>query len=401
MSTFQPARHRHHSPPVRSESSSFHALASQPGFFVSLFSPYTLMHLPMPVRRSLDELFHLCIQEHASDLHLLVGLPPILRVHKELVPVDDSEAVSANALANDIRGVLSPENHERYLAERSIDASYTLSDGSRFRVNAYFEKGSPALAARYIPALIPSLDDLDVPQAVHDFIQLGQGIVLVTGPAGSGKSTLLAAMLEEINQTRKEHILTFEDPIEFLFTPKQSIVSQLQLGRDFPNFQSALKHALRQDPNIILIGEMRDLETMQAALTLAETGHLVFATLHTNSAPQTIERVVNAFPPYQQTQVRLQLALSLRGVVSQLLLPRPDGDLIAAREVMINNSAIAHLIIEAKTEQIPNVLMTSAEEGMHTMDQELQGLVDQQLITPDIAMKHSRHPEKFGGEALA
>jgi twitching motility protein PilT len=324
----------------------------------------------------------------------------MLRVHKVLTAVPDAEIVSANALANDIRGILLPEDHERYLKELSIDASYTLTDGSRFRVNAYFEKGSPALAARYIPAHIPSLDDLEVPAVVHDFIQLGQGIVLVTGPAGSGKSTLLAAMLEEINATRKEHILTFEDPIEFLFSPKQSIISQLQLGRDFPNFQSALKHALRQDPNIILIGEMRDLETMQAALTLAETGHLVFATLHTNSAPQTIERVVNAFPPYQQTQVRLQLALSLRGVISQLLLPTPDGGLLAAREVLINNSAIAHLIIEAKTEQIPNVLMTSGDQGMRTMDQELQELVDQGMVAPDTAMKYSRHPEKFGGEAI-
>jgi len=354
----------------------------------------------MPVRRTLEDLFRLVISEQASDLHLLVGLPPMLRIHKELEAVTDSEPTMANTLAADIQAILLPELHARYLKDRSVDASYTMQDGSRFRLNAYFEKGNPALAARFIPSHIPTLEDLNVPAAVYDFINLGQGIVLITGPAGSGKSTLLAAMLEQINLTRSEHILTFEDPIEFLFTPKKSIISQLQLGRDFPGFQEALKHALRQDPNIILIGEMRDLETMQAALTLAETGHLVFATLHTNSAPQTIERVVNAFPPYQQTQVRLQLALSLRGVVSQLLLPGPGGDLVAAREVMLNNSAIAHLIIEAKTEQIPNVLMTSAEQGMKTMDQELMELVDQGILSPQVAMKNSRHPEKFGGEEI-
>lgn len=354
----------------------------------------------MPERRSLEDLLHLAVTEQASDLHLLVGLPPMLRIHKELIAVPGAEAVTANALANDIRGILSPETHERYQSERSIDASHTLSDGSRFRINAYFEKGNPALAARYIPAHIPSLTELAVPDAVLDFIHLGQGIVLVTGPAGAGKTTLLAAMIEEINATRKEHILTFEDPIEFLFSPKQSIISQLQLGRDFPHFQSALKHALRQDPNIILIGEMRDLETMQAALTLAETGHVVFATLHTNSAPQTIERIVNAFPPFQQNQVRLQLSLSLRGVISQLLLPSATGGLVAAREVLVNNSAIAHLILEAKTEQIPNVLMTSGDQGMRTMDQELQELVEQGMVAPDTAMKYSRHPEKFGGEAI-
>lgn len=345
----------------------------------------------------LTELLALMVTEKLSDLHCLVGLPPTIRKNGKLHAVADVLAITTNGLANDIKSILPPEVHARYIQERTVDTSYTLPDGSRFRLNVYFEKASPALAARYIPASIPALESLNLPPIIDKFLEFRSGIVLVTGPTGCGKTTLLASMLEHINLSRSEHIVTFEDPIEFIFTPKQSIISQLQHGRDFLTFESALKHALRQDPNIVLIGEMRDLETMGAALTLAETGHLVFATLHTNSAAQTVERIVNAFPPYQQSQVRLQLALVLRGVISQLLLTGQDGNLSPAREILVNNTAIAHLIIEGKTEQIPNVILSSAVDGMQTLDQDLISMVEANLITPDLAQKYSNRPKQFEG----
>ncbi len=334
-------------------------------------------------------------QEQLSDVHCLVGLPPTVRKNGRLGAVGDAVPITKNTLAADIKTLLTSDIHARYLAERTVDTSVGTPDGSRFRLNVYFEKENPALAVRYIPSKIPTLASLHLPPIVDRFLTLTNGIVLVTGPAGAGKTTLLAAMLEEINKTRSEHILTFEDPIEFLFHPKQSIISQLQLGRDFLNFESALKHALRQDPNVILIGEMRDLETMNAALALAETGHVVFATLHTNSAAQTVERIVNAFPAYQQTQIRLQLSLVLRGVISQLLLPAQDSSLSPAREILVNTTAVANLIAQGKTEQIPNVILSSAADGMQTLDQDLISMVEAHIITANLAQKYSPHPKQY------
>ena len=351
----------------------------------------------MPKMFPLTELLALMVQRHASDLHCLVGLPPTLRVNGGLAPVEDAEPITENSLTNDLKSVLLPEIHEKYLRERTADTSYTLPDGSRFRFNVYFEKGTPALAARFIPTTIPSLNDLLVPDAVRKFLDLHSGIVLVTGPTGAGKTTLLASMLEEINMTRRTHIITFEDPPEFIFHSKESIISQLEYGKDFLTFQSALSHALRQDPNIILVGEMRDLETMSAALTLAETGHLVFATLHTNGAAQTVERVINAFPPFQQTQVRLQLSLVLRGIVSQLLLPSNNGTLVPVREVLVNNFAVAHLVSQGKTDQIQNVILSSAADWMQTLDQDLTALVEQNIIPVELAQKFSNRPQKYEG----
>jgi twitching motility protein PilT len=291
--------------------------------------------------------------------------------------------------------ILTPESQQRLNAERDLDTLIVLDTGERFRVNIFFEKSGPALAARYIPSVIPSLDDLLAPEAAYDFAKLNRGLVLVTGPTGCGKSTLLASIIEEINATRGVHILTLEDPVEFLHAPKLSLIAQRQLGDDFLSFPSGLKHVLRQDPNVILVGEMRDLETIATVITLAETGHLVFATLHTNSAAETVERIVDSFPATQQMQIRLQLATVLQGIIAKLLIPKTDGTRVSAHEVLVNNTAIANLIRESKTNQIQNVLYSSTQNKMHTLDQDLQWLLEEGFISRDIAVAHSRTPSTF------
>jgi twitching motility protein PilT len=340
---------------------------------------------------------------NASDIHLMVGHPPIYRVNGRLQRSSDFPPYTAETLIKILDDLLTPEGQERYHKEREMDTSAVLPTGERFRVNLFWENLQPAMAARFIPNVIPALDDLLAPEAADDFIMLHNGLVLVTGPTGAGKSTLIAAMIEQINSTRAEHIITLEDPVEFQYTSKESIIAQRQLGQDFLSFQAGLKHILRQDPNVILVGEMRDLETIAATMTLAETGHLVFATLHTNSASETIDRIVDAFPPEQQPQIRTQLALVLRGIISQILIPKVDGTRVAAHEVLVNNIAIANLIREGKTEQIPNVLYSSPGEHMNTLDQELRWLMDQGFITMETAMSHARKPENFekGGAPAA
>lgn len=334
-------------------------------------------------------------QEQASDIHLMAGQPPIFRVHGKLKRLETLPAYTGEMLLAHLDQALSPEQQARYRAERELDTSLVLATGERFRVNAFWEKGNPSIAFRFIPATIPSLDDLLAPEAAYEFVKLNYGLVCVTGPTGAGKSTLLAAMIQEINNTRKEHIVTLEDPIEFLYASNQSIIAQRELGGDFLSFPAGLKHVLRQDPNVILVGEMRDLETIQATITLAETGHLVFTTLHTNSAPETIDRVVDSFPAGQQQQIRLQLALVLKGIISQILLPRTDETRIAAHETLVNNIAIANLIRESKTNQIQNVLYSSPGEHMNTLDQELRWLVQESFITPETAKAHARNPNTF------
>jgi twitching motility protein PilT len=333
--------------------------------------------------------------QNASDVHCMVGHPPFVRINGVLSTVADFPAYTAETLEAQIKEMLEKVQLETFMKERELDLSIDLPGGVRFRVNCFWEKGNPAVAARYIPIQIPTLDDLLAPEAAYDFVKHDMGLVIVTGPTGAGKSTLLASMIEDINQTQKKHILTLEDPIEFLYKSKESIIAQREHGSDFLNFEEGLKHVLRQDPNVILVGEMRNLETISATLTLAETGHLVLTTLHTNSAAETVDRIVSAFPADQQMQVRIQLAFVLRGIIAQILIPRVDGTRIAAHEVLVNNVAIGNLIREAKTTQIQNVLYSSPDEHMNTLDQELKWLMSEGFITRQTAMQHVRNPQSL------
>ncbi len=338
--------------------------------------------------------FEKAVAVNASDTHLAVGLPPIYRIYGDLHR-DESEALTEAVLMEEIEKLLPDLLWKEYADKNDIDMSYELPSKERFRVDVYWKNGQPALAARLIPAHIPTLEDLEAPEAVLDFVDLSQGIVLVTGPTGAGKSTLLASMIEYINQTRPNHIVTLEDPIEFAYEAKQSLISQRELGVDFKSFAEGLKHVFRQDPDVVLIGEMRDPDTIMTALTLAETGHLVFATLHTNGAASTIERVINSFPALQQQQIRLQLSLVLRGVISQILIPSVDGKLMAAREVMVNTHAVSNTIREGKTEQLQNIIFSSSADKMQDLDQELLGLVQENRITQDTAYEYARNKKNF------
>jgi twitching motility protein PilT len=332
---------------------------------------------------TLEQIFSLAVKKNASDVHLVVGEPPILRLDGELHQVKDSSPLTKEDVKKIVFDILTPEQKERFQNEKELDTSYQTKDGSRFRINCHFEKDNIGLAARLIPAQIPAMEDLQMPEIIYQLTREKQGLILVTGPTGCGKSTSLAAMINLINQERSESIITLEDPIEFIYTPAKSIIIQRQLGTDMLSFGEGLKHALRQDPNIILVGEMRDLDTIATTITLAETGHLVFATLHTHNASQTIDRIIDVFPPHQQDQVRLQLSLSLKAVIAQHLVPREGGGRIATREILINNPAIANLIKENKVGQIKSVLQTSAAEGMLTRDQYLKQLLQEKLISKE------------------
>ncbi len=327
-------------------------------------------------------------------MHLVSGQPPTLRVAGELMPAEKEEALSAKAVEDLVKSILTREQEEIFTKEKELDFAYQAGE-ARFRVNLHWTRGAPGLSARLIPAEIPSMDDLGLTKEVQEFIDLPHGLVLVTGPTGAGKSTTLAAMLEAINLKEARNIITLEDPVEFIFKQKKSLVRQRELGVDMRSFSDALKHVLRQDPDVIMVGEMRDLETMGAALTLAETGHLVFATLHTWSAAQTIERVIDVFPPHQQTQVRLQLALTLRGVVSQQLLAKTGGGRVAAREILISTPAVANLIRENKIPQMNVVIQTGAKLGMVSLAQDLKRLVKEGAVSKEDAMSYV-----IGGAAM-
>jgi twitching motility protein PilT len=296
----------------------------------------------------------------------------------------DEPAVDAKMIEGVLWRVLTSEQRERFERERDLDFSYDMG-GFRFRVNVCYERGNVSLVARVIPSVIPSFHDLLIPDIVGDLVIAHSGLVIVTGPTGSGKSTTLASMIERINNEQPVSITTLEDPIEFLFTSKKAKLTQRELGGDMRTFGDGLKHVLRQDPNVIMVGEMRDPETIATTLTLAETGHLVLSTLHTPSAAQAIDRIIDSFPPFQQTQIRSQMALSLKAVISQHLLPREGGGRVAAREVLLNVPAVGNLIRENKTAQIPNVMQTNLSSGMFTLSQNLRELVSQGLIAKDIA----------------
>ena len=331
----------------------------------------------------------------ASDVHLQCDQPPIFRVKGDLSAVQGEATLTDTVLMAEIKKILSAEKYALYEQRNDVDASFQLPTKERFRINVYWERGRPVLAARFIPSVIPSLDDLDAPEATLDFVALNQGLVLVTGPTGAGKSTLLAAMIEHINQNRVEHIMTLEDPIEFVYDSKKSLVTQRELGLDFQTYADGLKHMLRQDPDIVLVGELRDPETIGLALTLAEPGHLVLATLHTNGAAQTVERIIDSFAAVQQQQIRLQLSLVLKGVISQLLVPKVGGGLTPAREVLVNSNAVANIIRDGRTEQLQNTIFTSTDQKMVDLDQELHWMIEQGLITVDVAKAHAHTPKNF------
>ena len=319
----------------------------------------------------IDDLFRAAVKKKASDLHLVAGQKPILRINGELKPILDSKVLTPINISDLAFDIITQQQKDKFLQDKELDVSYEIDKLSRFRVNMHFERGNVGMVARVIPNEIPSLQDLMMPNIVHDLIKRDSGLVLVTGPTGSGKSTTLAAMISFINKERAKHIVTLEDPIEFVFVSDKSLIIQRQLHTDMLTFEEALSHVLRQDPNIIVVGEMRNLETISAAITLAETGHLVLATLHTHNTSQTVDRIIDIFPSHQQEQIRMQLSTSLAGILSQKLIPNTQGGRVAAREVLINIPAVANLIRENKIAQIKTVVQTNADKGMFSIDQNL------------------------------
>ena len=335
------------------------------------------------------------MRQGASDLHLTAGSPPLIRIRGQLKALD-APKLTPQAAREVVYSILTDEQRKRLETDWQIDFAYSLPGAARFRVNAYFQRASIGAAFRLIPSEMPRLDSLALPPVLRDFTRKPRGFVLVTGPTGSGKSTTLAAMLDVINEERHEHIMTIEDPIEFLHRHKSCIVNQRELGADAKSFGLALKAALRQDPDVILVGEMRDLETISTALTAAETGHLVFATLHTQDTAQTVDRIVDVFPPEQQQQVRVQLSVALQGIVTQQLLPTADGQGRAvAAEILVPTPAVRNLIREGKTHQIYSALQTGGSHGMQTMDAALADLVRQQKISRELAEARSSTPEEL------
>ncbi len=351
---------------------------------------------PKPVHDiHLDELLHLVVEKNASDLHICVGVPPVLRVDGALRTAN-YERLTPNVTQRMIYDILNDDQIQRFETELQLDLSYSIPRVARFRTNVYRDRGTVAAAFRLIPAKVPTLPELGLPMILESIARRPRGLVLVTGPTGSGKSTTLAAMINQINSETSKHIITIEDPIEYLHGHRMSIINQRELGQDTLTFAAALRAALREDPDVILVGEMRDLDTMQLAITAAETGHLVLATVHTNSAADTVDRVIDVFPAAQQEQIRVQLSNNLVAVVTQQLLPRAgtSGRAVAC-EIMICNAAIKNLIREAKAHQVLSIIQTSTNIGMQTMDQALRDLYQRGMISYDDAMERSVNPEEL------
>ncbi len=336
------------------------------------------------------------VEVRASDVHLSPGFAPAVRVRGKITPLDDYPPLTPQDTREIVYSILNDSQRKAFENNLQLDLAYAIPNVARFRVNVFFQRGAISAAFRHIPEKIESLTTLGLPQVLEEFCRKPRGFVLVTGPTGSGKSTSLASMIDLINEEREEHILTIEDPIEFLHTHKKCIVNQREVGSDATDFSSALKSALREDPDVILVGEMRDLETISTALTAAETGHLVFATLHTQSTAQTVDRIIDVFPPHQQQQVRMQLSIALQGIVTQQLLPTSDGSgRVCATEVLVPSPAIRNLIREGKTHQIYSAIQTSGSVGMQTMDSNLASLVRMGKISPQIALQRASVPEEL------
>jgi len=345
---------------------------------------------------AIDHLLAHMTEHEASDLHLTVGIPPVIRIHGELKPIPDLPPLGPEDTNSLARGLMSEKQMGKFERNREIDFAISLRNLGRFRINCFFQKGSIGLVARAIPAKIPTLTDLNLPPIVGEMAKMRQGLVLFTGPTGSGKSSSLAALIDIINKQRRCHIMTIEDPIEFVHFHKMSVVNQRELGDDTFSFAEALKHVVRQDPDVILVGEMRDLETIALAITAAETGHLVFSTLHTIDTAQTIDRIVDVFPPHQQSQIRYQLALVLRAIFTQQLILKANGTgRVPSLEILINTPAVANLVREGKVHQIYSVLQTNTKEGMTTMDNYIKELYLKNVITRHDALQNVHNLVEF------
>ncbi len=343
----------------------------------------------------IDELLEIVVENNASDLHLAVDLPPVLRIDGEL-KMARYEPLSASVVQRMSYDILSDDQIQRFETQLELDCSYAMRKIARFRVNIFRERHNVAAAFRLIPTLIPTTKELGLPPITEELARRPRGLMLSTGPTGSGKSTTQAAIIDQINQERAEHILTIEDPIEYLHQHRKCVIHQREIGEDTHSFANALRSALREDPDVILVGEMRDLETIQLAITAAETGHLVLATLHTNNAAESVDRAVDVFPPSQQEQIRVMLANNLLAIISQQLLPRAgQPGRVAAVEVMIATSAIRNLIRENKAFQMHSIIQTSADIGMQTMDQALRDLYQQEMITLEVAMNRAHNPAEL------
>ncbi|MEA3460005.1 MAG: type IV pilus twitching motility protein PilT [Chloroflexota bacterium] len=347
---------------------------------------------------NIDELLRIVIEREASDLHLKVGSPPVLRIDGELVPYAyaDPIGLTSEDLKRAFDNITSEEQKERFAEELELDFAYSIPAFARFRVNAALQRGTITLAFRRIAWNVPSIKELGLPDICKALVLKPRGCVIITGPAGSGKSTTLAAMIEYLNERERRLVVTIEDPIEYLIRDRKCLITQRELGTDTRSFATALKHALRQDPDVILVGEMRDLETIATALTAAETGHLVLSTLHTPSAPQAIDRMIDVFPPHQQRQIRVQTSTTLQGVLYQTLLPVANGQgRVPAVEVMLATPAIRNLIREGKVHQIPNIIQTGAQYGMQTLNQALADLCQRGLVSREDALARSSDPQEL------
>jgi twitching motility protein PilT len=341
------------------------------------------------------ELVAAAVKEGASDIHLRAGQPPRVRIDGELYLVD-GPPVTEESLRTFVYSMLTAEQIEKFESTHELDFGHTFPDVTRSRFNMYVQQGMLCVSARLIPERVPTMEEILLPEVSYNFVNLQSGLVLVTGPTGSGKSTTLAAMIDYINQHRRTHILTIEDPIEYVFKEKRSMISQREMALDTLSYHHALRHAFRQDPDVVMIGEMRDLETMQAAITLAETGHLTFSTLHTTEAATTVNRIIDSFPPHQQAQIRAQLAVSLQGIISQKLVPLKDRrGRMAAREILVCNRAVRNLIREGKVPQIFSAIQTGVEEGMVTLNASLGELYRQGLISYDTALTNATDRREF------
>ncbi|MBI2590014.1 type IV pilus twitching motility protein PilT [Candidatus Berkelbacteria bacterium] len=342
----------------------------------------------------LSEMLKFAIEHSASDLHIQIGVPPVIRIDGKLRSVPDQPLYTQESAAADVLSSLGTVQRERFATERELDFSFTF-ETMRLRCNVYYEKGNIVGAYRLIPTQIRTVEQLGLPPVLVQLTEHKQGLVIITGPTGHGKSTTLAALIDHINHNRSEHIITIEDPIEYIFANQKSVISQREVGFDTKTFANALRASMRQDPNVILVGEMRDLETMASALTLAETGHLVFTTLHTNSSAETADRIIDVFPPHQQQQIRSQLASVLLGVISQRLLPKINGGRVAAAEIMLGTTAVRNTIREGKTHQLDNIILTGSAEGMINLDAVLAGLVNKGEVTIDDAINWARDSKQL------